>query len=97
METLVSYLTAMNIQHFDVDASDFSVDAEDSRKRPDRSETLRRAHEAVAHDRWFRSEVEAAVRQANDPATDWLTQDMMTQELFVRRSALRARLKGTNA
>lgn len=41
------------------------------RKRPDTAERQRRAHQAAAHDAWFRQEVELAVRQADDPYAEW--------------------------
>jgi hypothetical protein len=36
--------------------------------RPDRAHAMKRAHEAAAHDRWFRSQVEDGLRESSDPA-----------------------------
>ena len=41
IETLVSYLKDVGIEHFDVDAADY--EAEGGRTRPDRAEAMRRA------------------------------------------------------
>lgn len=35
------------------------------------------AEEAEAHDRWFRQQVEAALREADDPATQWIPHDQV--------------------
>jgi hypothetical protein len=35
------------------------------------------AEEAEAHDRWFRKEVDAALREADDPATQWVPHDQV--------------------
>jgi len=37
--------------------------------RPDRAVAMKRAHEAAAHDRWFRAQVEDGLREARDRAT----------------------------
>ena len=70
IETLVSYLKDVGIEHFDVDAADYQ--AEGGKTRPDRAEAMRRAHEAAAHDKWFRDQIEEAIKEADDPNTDWV-------------------------
>ena len=70
IETLVSYLKDVGIEHFDVDAADYQ--AEGGKTRPDRAEAMRRAHEAAAHDKWFRDQIEEAIKEADDPNTEWV-------------------------
>jgi hypothetical protein len=63
-------LRAMGIASVQVDATHWKPDeGVAGTPRPDRSEAMKRAHEAAAHDRWFRAQVEEALRDANDPAT----------------------------
>jgi hypothetical protein len=63
-------LREIGITSVQVDATDWNPnEAAGGTPRPDRSEALKRAHEAAAHDRWFRAQVEEALREANDPAT----------------------------
>lgn len=59
LETLVSYLKDVGIAQFDVDASNYSPESQNRNTRPDRSAALKRAHEAVAYDAWFREQVQA--------------------------------------
>lgn len=89
-ETLVGYLREVGIARFDVDAALYDPSA-DAAKRPDRAAALRRAHEAAAHDDWFRAEVEAAQGEADDPATGWVSQDDARRDSAVwRRRVLTA-------
>lgn len=92
METLVSYLKDVGIERFDVDAADY--EAEGGKSRPDRAEALRRAHEAAAHDRWFREQVEIALKEADDPATEWVPHQVVKQDMARQRAELLARIKG---
>jgi len=92
METLVSYLKEVGIERFDVDAADY--EAEGGKSRPDRAEAMRRAHEAAAHDKWFREQVEAAVREADDPNTEWVPHEVVKQDMARHRAELLARIKG---
>ena len=45
----------------------------DGAKRPDRSTSLKREHEAAADDLWSRGEVTHALKGADDPDTRWRT------------------------
>jgi hypothetical protein len=90
MDTLVSYLKEMGISNFAVDAANYVPEAT---ARPDRAEALRQAHEAAAHDRWFRAEVEDALQQANGPDAQWIPHDAVKKDIFRQRAALLARLK----
>jgi hypothetical protein len=93
METLVSYLREIGISRFDVDAADFSATVPPTRKRPDRAQALRNAHEAAEHDRWFREQVEIGVKEADDPNAVWVSHE----EVMAKLDARIARLKGRGA
>lgn len=92
METLVSYLKAVGISHFDVDAADYTPEGGKDHSRPDRAEALRRAHEAAAHDKWFRQQVGEAIREADDPSTVWVSNDDANKGWAKKRAALAARI-----
>lgn len=94
METLVSYLKDVGIERFDVDAADYEADG--GKSRPDRAEAMRRTHEAAAHDKWFREQVEAAVAEADDPKTEWVPHEVVKQDMARQRAELLARIKGSN-
>lgn len=91
LETLVGYLKDIGISRFDVDAADFDETAVKTYSRPDTSATLKQAHAALAHDRWFREQVEQALKQAGDPSTPWLSNEAAMAEGAKRRAAWRAR------
>lgn len=90
LDTLVGYLREIGIAKFDVDAVNYDPD-QPATKRPDRAEALRRAHEAVEHDQWFRAEVKAALIEADDPATQWVSHDQAKADWAKLRAALLSR------
>lgn len=92
METLVNYLKEIGIQRFDVDAADYEAEGGKTHSRPDRAEALRRTHEAAAHDKWFREQVEIALKEADDPKTDWVGNDDAKTEWAKKRAELAARI-----
>ena len=87
IETLVSYLKDVGIEHFDVDAADYQ--AEGGKTRPDRAEAMRRAH-----DKWFRDQIEEAIKEADDPNTEWVPHEVVKQDMARQRAELLARIKG---
>lgn len=96
METLVSYLKDVGIEHFDVNAADYESDGGQAHARPDRAEALRHAHEAAAHDKWFRGQVEEAMQEADDPNTQWVPHEVVKQDMARQRAELLARINGGN-
>jgi hypothetical protein len=44
------------------------------------------ADAALAYDAWFRSEVEAAVRKADDPNAVWISQEEVKRDFATRRA-----------
>lgn len=92
-ETLVGYLKDIGISRFDLDAADYDPDGGPKRRtRPDTSAALKRAHEAAEHDKWFRAEVQAAINEADDPATEWVSHEVVKADAARQRAALQARI-----
>ena len=60
-----------------------------SYSRPDTSATLKQAHAALMHDRWFREQVAQSVKEADDPATQWVSNETAMLEGAKRRAAWR--------
>ncbi len=77
-----------------IDARHWNPDQADTgRRRPDRAAALKRAHEAAAHDRWFRTQLQEAIREADDPATVMIPHETVMAEVSAvidRLSHLRA-------
>lgn len=92
METLVSYLKSMGILQFEVDAADYEPEMVKTHSRPDRAAALRNAHEAAAHDAWFREQVRIGLDEANDPATQWVSNDEAKSHWAKKRAKLAARI-----
>lgn len=91
LETLVGYLKDVGISRFEVDVANFDAVAEKGYNRPDASATLKQAHSALAHDRWFRDQVQQALTEADDPAAKWVSNEAAMAEGASRRAAWRAR------
>lgn len=58
-----------------------------SPKDPDKS-----AEQESDYDKWFREEVEAALREADDPANEWIPHDVAMKELQDLRAEIEARI-----
>lgn len=89
----IQILHEMGAHRVEVDTSAWSsVKARvEGRKRPDTSERQRRAHQAAAHDAWFRQEVERAVQEANDPNAEWDSQAEVKRQSAIKRAAWRSK------
>ena len=85
-EILVAYLKEVGITQFDVDAANFDPQAT-RRIRPDRSDALKRTHEAAAYDNWFRAQVQASL---NDPRPS-IPDTEVKAHFVAKRDALRKR------
>lgn len=64
-ETLAAYLKEFGITRFEVDITDFDPTNAGGVTRPDRSEALKRAHEAAAYETWFRQQVQASLNDTS--------------------------------
>lgn len=93
-ETLVSYLKELGIARFDVDAADYDPDTLKATRRPDRTEALKRAHEAAAHDAWFREQVEVAIAEADSPTAEWVSNEDAKASWAKKRAELAKRVAG---
>lgn len=95
LETLVTYLKDIGISQFDVDARQYDPATVQTYTRPDRTEAMRQAHEAVEHDKWFREQVALALQEADDPATVWIPHDEAKADMQRQREGLLARIGKT--
>ena len=92
LETLVVYLKDLGLIRFDVNAADYDPEGGKVLTRPDTSAALKRAHAAAAHDKWFRAEVEQALQEADDPATEWVPHAVVKADMAKQRAELKARI-----
>jgi hypothetical protein len=74
-----------------LETAGFDATAAKTYSRPDTSATLKQAHAALAHDRWFRDQVGAALQEADDPSTQWVSNEAAMSEGAKRRESWRAR------
>ncbi|WP_157657146.1 hypothetical protein [Burkholderia ubonensis] len=49
------------------------------------------------YDTWFRQQVEAAIREANDPRADWVPHAQVKADMAAQRDALQRRIRGTGS
>lgn len=82
-ETLAVYLKEFGINRFEVDITDFDPANGGGVTRPDRSEALKRAHEAAALDAWLREQVQESL---DDPRPTVAHEDV--KAYFAARKAV---------
>lgn len=87
-ETLISYLKGVGIARFDVDAASYDPAQTIRKARPDRSEALKRAHEAAAYDAWLREQVQASI---DDPRPS-IPGEVVEAKFTAKREALRRQM-----
>ena len=85
-DTLASYLKQIGIDQFRTDTRQFDPTVTIVR-RADTSERMKRAHEAAAHDTWFRAQVEQGIKEADDPSTQWVSNEAVKATSAKRRAA----------
>lgn len=93
-ETLVEYLKGMGYVKLTVNTAGFDRASPKLRTRPDAAEHLRKAHHAAAYDAWFREQVDQAVQEADDSATEWVSGVDVSAKSAARRAAWRAKAAG---
>jgi len=54
--------------------------------------TQDKAYATAAHDTWFRTQVQQALAEADDPHTAWVSHDATKQDMQRQRAALQARI-----
>jgi hypothetical protein len=82
-------LHRMGAHKVEVDLSAWApdqVDSEDS-KRPDTALRQRRAHQAAAHDNWFREQVHASLLEADSVDVAWESQADVKAQSTKKRAA----------
>ncbi len=67
------------------------------RTRPDRTEALKRTYQAAEHDKWFRAQVEEALKEADDPNTQWISHEDAKAGWAKKRAELMKRIEGDAA
>jgi hypothetical protein len=94
LDRCVDYLKKeLHIARFELlDATNFSDVAVAGKSREDAAERLRKAHEAAAHDKWFREQVEIGLAEADDPATEWVPHEVVKADMARQRTELLARI-----
>src|SRR3546814_5478553 len=71
LDTLTEYLRKdLHIVH--IDAVDGTHYSSAGATRPDAAARMKRAHEAAAHDAWFRAEVDAGIKERSEEHTSEL-------------------------
>ncbi len=93
LDRCVEYLRKeLRIARFDLlDATNYSDVSLAGKSREDSAERLRKAHEAAAHDKWFREQVDAGLAEADDPAAEWVTSEEANDSWAKKRAALAKR------
>ena len=99
LDRCVEYLkNELHIARFELlDATNYSDVPIAGKSRDDAAERLRKAHEAAAHDKWFREQVEIALAEADDPAAEWVTNEAATASWVERRATLAKRAEQSRA
>ena len=61
-------------------------------------QTMREFDDAclTAHDSWVREQVADAVREADNPNTEWVPHEVVKQDMARQRAELLARIKGAS-
>ena len=88
----MTLLRTIGIVNGAYDMSGYNPDQGTARTRPDRARAMKRAQEAIAHDSWFREQVQQAVAEADDPATKWASHDEVLDDMERQRESIRARM-----
>lgn len=84
LDTLDSFLRGIGLPQYQVDARQF--DPTTTRTNDAARERLQRAHKAAAYDKWFSAEVDQAIKEADDPATKWVSNEAVKAESAKRRA-----------
>ena len=98
-ETLASYLKEVGITDVRVNLAEYEPGVKDttSKRGVTSAQRLRATHEAAAYDRWFRAQVDEAVREADDPQAQWVSHDDAKKDWAKQRAELVKRAKGAAA
>lgn len=99
LDTLTAYLRKdFSIVRIDeVDATHYSSTNIHRPGRPDAAARMKRAHEAAAYDAWFRAQVDAGIKEADDPATQWVSNEDAEASMERLLTRIEAESKGRGA
>jgi hypothetical protein len=90
-ETLAGYLKELGIVEYRVNTAEFAPGAaagkQDDKRSTTASERMKRAHQAAAHDTWFREQVQASI---DDPLPS-VDDAVAKKEFAAKRAALATR------
>lgn len=97
LDRCVEYLRSeLSIVRLDsLDASNYRANDVERTSREDTADRMRRTHEAAAHDKWFRAQVEQAIVEADDPGTEWISHEDAKASWAKKRAELLKRLDGS--
>ena len=99
LDRCVEYLkNELHIARFELlDATNYSdIAIVGGKCRADASARLRNAHEAAGHDKWFREQVELGLAEADDPNTEWVSNEDANKSWARKRAALVKRVEGND-
>ena len=98
LDTLTEYLRKdLSIVRIDgIDATHHSSADVHRPGRPDAAARMKRAHAAAAYDAWFRAQVDAGIKEADDPATQWVSHEESMARMHKHLDQLEARARGKN-
>jgi len=99
LDRCIEYLkNELHIARFDtLDATNYGNVATGGKARVDTAERMRRTHEAAVHDKWFRAQVEQAIKEADDPNTEWVSHADAKARWAKKRAKLVKRIEGNEA
>ncbi len=99
LDRCIDYLkNELHIARFDMlDATNYSVIAIAGKSRGDTATRMRHAHEAAAHDKWFRAQVEICIQEADDPNTTWVSHEEAKVSWAKKRAELVKRIEADAA
>ena len=91
-ETLVGYLKELGIVEYRVNTAEFAPGTAVGKQKDKRSsmasERMKRAHQAAAHDTWFREQVQASIDNPRPSVDD----EAVKKEFAAKRAALARRV-----
>ncbi|MEK7438044.1 MAG: hypothetical protein AAB150_14295 [Pseudomonadota bacterium] len=96
LDRCIAYLKSdLHIARFELlDATNYTSVATGAKVRADTAERMRRTHEAAVHDKWFRRQVEQAIKEADDPNTEWVSHEDAKASWAKKRAKLVKRIEG---
>src|SRR5579875_3769427 len=79
-DTAIKLLRELGIYHADLDVTHYEAGSLRP-GRPDTAKKNRAAHEALEHDRWFRTQVQEALDKMENNTAEFIDHDTMWDEL----------------